>query len=106
MQTEGFEIKCGSYGNLAQCEEVEGSIPDVKGSSDGLHAYGEAKTADDIDNDHTKEQFRVFGHRVMTATKRHCPFFIAIPVGSEAVLRGVLRELGLGSASHVRWSAF
>lgn len=106
LQTEGYTIKCGNYGELTQCEEVGGYIPDVKGNSDGLNAYGEAKTADDIDNEHSKEQFRVFGRRVMTKTQKHCPFFIAIPKGSESVLRRVLNEIGLDEASHVRWGAF
>jgi hypothetical protein len=106
LQTEGYEIKCGNYGNLTQCEEVKGYIPDVKGSSNGLNAYGEAKTAEDIDNDHSREQFRVFGHRVMTSTQKPCPFYVAIPKGSENTLRRVLKELGLDKASHVRWGSF
>lgn len=105
LQTEGYDIRCGNYSNLTQCEEIHGYIPDVKGKSNGLDAYGEAKTADDIDNDHTKEQFQVFG-RVMTKTQKHCPCFIAIPKGSENALRRVLRELGLDKSSHVRWRAF
>jgi len=106
MQTEGYRIRCGNYGNLSQCKEVRGYIPDVKGSSNDLNAYGEAKTEDDIDNNHSKNQFRVFANRVMKKSKAPCPFYIAIPKGSENDLRRVLRELGLNRSSHVRWSAF
>lgn len=106
LQTEGYEIKCGNYGNLGQCEAVEGHIPDVKGHSNGLNAYGEAKTADDIDNEHSKNQFQFFANRKMKKTQKLCSFYIAIPKGSEAVLRRVLKELELDKSSHVRWAAF
>lgn len=106
IQTDGFEIVCGAYGSLVQCEEVGGYIPDAKGRKLGLNAYGEAKTKDDIDTDHTRDQFRVFSRRVMRDTKTKCPFYIAIPKASERTLLQVLDVLGLRNSPHVRWRAF
>jgi hypothetical protein len=108
---EGFQISCANYGNYTRCTEVEKYIPDAKGYRRNieLSSFGESKTADDIDNQHTKDQFSEFGKRVMSEGKskdQSCPFYIAIPKGSEGVLRKVLSELGLLRKQNVKWQSF
>lgn len=108
---EGFQIRCANYDNYSPCTEVENYIPDAKGYRTDIEllCFGEAKTADDIDNDHTKAQFREFANRQMKEGKsqgKSCPFYIAIPKGSEDVLQKVLREIGLLGKPHVKWQSF
>ena len=66
-----------------------------------------SKTAEDIDKDHTKAQFKEFSNYVMPGDKgQDCPFYIAIPKGSEETLKKVLGDLGLLDKSHVKWQSF
>ena len=111
ISTEGFEIECANYDDYQACTVVEKYIPDAKGyrSNIELRCFGESKTADDIDNDHTKEQFKEFSRRIMTSGKskdEHCPFYITIPKGSETILQKVLKETGLLDKPHVKWQSF
>lgn len=77
----------------------EGHIPDVRGkNNDELNAIGEAKTSDDLGNDRTKEQFKVFSNREMTGGKskgKDVPFYIAITKGCEEELEDVLKSLDI-----------
>jgi len=100
MESKGFKIKCAAYPGYNPCSETEkGHIPDAKGydRNQELRAYGEAKTADDIDNEHTKDQFGDFSNRAMSKSKKLCPFFVAVPEESENVVRAVLKKLGLST---------
>ena len=108
---EEFQIDCANYGDYQSCGEVKGFIPDAKGYRKDieLRCFGESKTADDIDNDHTKNQFSEFAHRIMTSGKskdKKCPFYITIEEGSESDLKNVLKELDLLGKPHVKWQAF
>jgi len=111
ISADGFEIRCANYDDYEACAEVKDYIPDARGyrSDVGLICYGESKTEDDIDNEHTREQFKEFAHRIMKEGKsegKHCPFYITIEQGSEATLRKVLNELGLLDRPHVKWKSF
>jgi hypothetical protein len=70
IKREGFpEITCAAYEGYPRCPETKKKhMPDAKGWDEArqLAAYGEAKTADDIDNDHTKDQLRDFSGRPMS----------------------------------------
>jgi hypothetical protein len=113
MKQEGVEVKCADCDNYVACdkwkEESDEYVPDARGihRKPDLLCYGEAKIAEDIDKDHTKAQFKEFSNYVMPGDKgQDCPFFIAIPKGSEETLKKVLRDLGLMDKPHVKWLSF
>ncbi len=67
------------------------------GRRNELFAIGEAKTACDIDNEHTKEQIKIGANGITNRggwRDELIPFYIAIPSGSDEELQKVLRELG------------
>lgn len=111
ISAEGFEIRCANYDEYQACTAVKNFIPDAKGYRKDveLSCFGESKTAEDIDNQHTKDQFSEFGKRVMSEGKskdQSCPFYVTIPQGSEATLKKVLEEVGLLNRPHVKWKSF
>jgi len=106
LKKEGFETTCASYEGYTQCAEIEGHIPDVRGRDEEkeLNAIGEAKTSDDLDNDRTKEQFKVFSNRIMSVGKskgKDVPFYIGMTKGSEKQLEDCLKELGLDKKPNI-----
>ena len=108
---EDYAIECANYDDYQACTVVKDYIPDAKGYRKDieLRCFGEAKTADDIDNEHTKNQFSEFAHRIMTSGKskdEKCPFYITIEQGSESDLKRVLKELDLLDKPHIKWKAF
>jgi hypothetical protein len=109
---EGCMISCASYASYPRCEAIDGDyIPDAIGyrSDIELACFGESETAETIDTEHTKRQFRKFADRIMKEGKskgKMCPFYITIPKGSEEVLKAVLRELSLLDKAHVMWRSF
>ncbi len=67
------------------------------GRRNGLIAIGEARTAGDIDNEHTKEQIKIGANGIANRggwKDQLIPFYIAIPSGSDEELQKVLKELG------------
>jgi hypothetical protein len=110
MSSLGFTTTCASYVGFNQCSEIEGHIPDVRGkNNDELNAIGEAKTCDDLDNERTKEQFKVFSNREMSGGKSKgidVPFYIAITKGCEKELEEVLHNLGLDKKSNIHRVSF
>ncbi|MGA2627625.1 MAG: hypothetical protein ABSF63_11305 [Candidatus Bathyarchaeia archaeon] len=111
IKNEGFEIRCASYGNYAACEAIDSAIPDVRGhnSTIELTCFGEAETDATINTDHTRKQFKVFANRIMTNGKskgQKCPFYIAVPTGSEDKLKKLLTKLGLIIELHLKWKSF
>lgn len=71
--------------------------PDVFAvSTGGLPHLGEAKTGDnDLNTQHSREQFLDFSNRVTKDKSLLVPFHIAVPKSAELALRNVLSELGL-----------
>lgn len=106
MKKEGFVITCAANPVYNQCGETEGHIPDVRGkNADELNAIGEAKTCDDLNNERTEEQFKVFSNREMTDGKskgKTVPFYIAIPKDCENELKTTLHDLGLDAKENIR----
>lgn len=106
MKKEGFGITCAANPMYKQCDEIEGRIPDVGGkNTDELIAFGEAKTCDDLDNERTKEQFKVFSSRQMSGGRskgKTVPFYIAIPRECENELKTTLHDLGLDAKENIR----
>jgi hypothetical protein len=75
--------------------------PDASGlSRDGRIAIGEAKTAADIDNEHTRAQLRVFGS-VAGENPSRGRLYLSVPRSAAWRLDRVLASLGLAGASHV-----
>lgn len=105
MKKKGFGITCASYTGFSQCDETKGHIPDVRGTNDEeINAIGEAKTCDDLDNDRTKEQFKVFSNRVTTGGKskgKDVLFYIAITKGCEKELEETLKSLSLDKKPNI-----
>ncbi|HET9374579.1 MAG TPA: hypothetical protein VFO40_06375 [Chthoniobacterales bacterium] len=67
----------------------------------GEFAIGEAKTAADLDSDHTRKQLYVFG-RVRTAPGNlACRLYVAVPRSAAPALDRVLARVGLLGAKHV-----
>lgn len=101
----GFETICAAYEDYPQCGEMEGRVPDVMGkNAQGLLAIGEAKTCDDLDNDRTNEQFKVFSHRQMISGNskgQAVPFYIGIPQVCIEELKQRLKILGLNQRTNV-----
>jgi hypothetical protein len=101
----GFETTCAAYEGYPQCEEMERHVPDVMGkNAQGLFAIGEAKTCDDLDNDRTNEQFKVFSNRIMAQGNlkgQIVPFYIRIPKVCVQQLKGNLRKLGLDQKANI-----
>jgi len=77
--------------------------PDVWGISydSRRFAVGEAKTSGDIDNDHTRQQLRVFGFLQPRVVSEQCRLYVAAPASASVIMDGVLQELGLLCARHV-----
>lgn len=103
----GFEASApqgGTWNALPPPFELYGKRADawgMRGGDDALMAFAEAKTASDIDTQHTREQLRVFGFTKMRGTKIYCPIYIAIPRSRAYALDRVLIDLGLIRARHV-----
>jgi hypothetical protein len=83
--------------------ELQACRPDAWGSSaDGaLLAFAEAKTAEDIDNAHTRRQLRIFGFCRMRGSERLCPLYLAIPRSAVYELDRVLIDTKLIAARHI-----
>jgi hypothetical protein len=108
---EGFNVQCATYGNYPQCEAIGGVIADVSGFRADVEVWcnGEAETEKTIATQPTKDQIASLARRIVTGGKSNgakCPFYIAIPSGSEQLLISVLRELNLLDQPHVKWRSF
>jgi hypothetical protein len=111
MLADGFEIVGfdGRTTDVAEFDALAAPVPlyGVRADACGIHndsgllGFAEAKTATDIDNQHTRAQLRVLGHTRMRGGER-CPLYLAIPRGSAYRLDRVLIDSGLIGARHVR----
>lgn len=106
LKNQGFEITCATSEGFVQCSETEGRVPDVRAydRKKELNVIGEAKTADDFDNERTEDQFKKFSNRMMTDGKSKgatVPFCIAITKGSEKQLDDCLKKLGLDQKQNI-----
>src|SRR5271157_990087 len=83
IEKEGFKPFCAAYDGFKQCNPNSERIADVKGqNAQELVAIGEAKTCDDLDNERTNAQFKIFSNLVMNSGNskdQTCPFYIGIP---------------------------
>lgn len=100
---DGPAEQAGLWNALPRTFTVGGKRPDAWGirTKDRLLAFGEAKTAGDVDNWHTRAQLKIFGFTRMRRCGRLCPLFLATPQSSGGLLDQVLAELGLLGADHI-----
>ena len=90
---EHFDYK---YRTLQTPDEIDGSIPDLIGTKNGVIHIGESKT--EIHNDNNIDvQFRTFSNRIMSSTKQSIPFHIIIPKRLDRAINDKLIELGLSA---------
>jgi hypothetical protein len=68
---------------------------------DSLIAFGEAKTARDVNTAHTRQQLAMLGHTRMKGTALLCPVYIAIPRSAAYELDRVLIDVGLIGAKNI-----
>jgi hypothetical protein len=61
----------------------------------GLIAFGEAKTARDVDTAHTRKQLAVLGNLKMKGASIACPVYVAIPRSAAYALDRVLIDIGM-----------
>lgn len=100
---DGPSSRGGFWNNLPVPFELAGVRPDAWGlrRGDAVIGFAEAKTSNDIDNAHTRRQFRVLANARMRATQASCHLYIAIPRSSANALDDVLGELNLLSTAHI-----
>jgi len=105
LSKEGFRTICAAYEGYNQCESMNDRVPDIMGqNAQQLLAIGEAKTCDDLDNERTDDQFKVFSNRVMTSGSSNgqtVPFYIGIPKTCIEQLQNRLRALGLSQKTNI-----
>lgn len=91
--SEYFESR---YRNLPTPYEIDGNIPDLIGTKDGVLYIGESKT--EIRGDSNIDtQFRTFSNRIMSSTKQPIPFHIIIPKHLDREINDKLIELGIST---------
>lgn len=113
MEADGFAVggfdgqarQGGRWNAMPSPFALAGLRPDAWGvrREDALLAFAEAKTADDIDNAHTRRQLAAFARARLGAgdEARRCPLYIAIPRSAVHLLDRVLAATGLVGASNI-----
>jgi hypothetical protein len=93
----------GYWNQLPQAPEVSGFRADACGvlPLTGEFAFGEAKTYQDIDTEHTRKQLRIFGYLKHRDGRTMCRLYFAVPRSAAIGLDRVLRDVGLLGAPHI-----
>jgi hypothetical protein len=93
----------GAWNRLPQPFSIAGVRCDASGvvPETGEIAVGEAKTADDLDTEHSHRQLRVFGGLVDKRSGALCRLYVAVPRSAVYELDRALIATGLISARHV-----
>lgn len=111
MAADGFVLS-GCDGSVPQDRlwnclprpaEFSGMRPDAWGimPNTGDIAFGEAKTAADIDTLHTRRQLGIFGRLRSRRRKSPCRLYIAVPRSAAPILDRTLVQVGLLGAKNV-----
>jgi hypothetical protein len=110
MLADGFSIAGfdGATGEAIELSglpapfELEGVRADAWGieNETGLIGFAEAKTARDINNNHTRKQLRILGRARVRGSL--CPLYLAVPRACAYDLDRVLIDTGLIGARHIR----
>jgi hypothetical protein len=93
----------GPWNKLAAPPELKGFRPDACGldPESGHFAFGEAKTAEDINSQHTRSQLRVFANAVHRSDRSRCRLYLSVPRSAVTSLDRVLRQVGLLGAPQI-----
>jgi len=101
---KGLELLGVAHDNYPQKSwEIGGKIPDViaRDNARELLTLGEAKTAGDIINDHTREQLTAWSSQGMVDGRSrgtNLPIYLSVPRDHEAEANLGLRQWGLGAS--------
>ncbi len=111
LKNQGFEITNAACEGYTPCLMVENHVPDVKAYNPKKEyvVFGIAKTCEEIDNEQTEEQFKLFSSRYMSSGKSKgaaVPFCIAISKGCEKQLEACLKKLKLDQKKNIFLFAF
>ena len=106
FEAKGLKIISASYDGFEKCDIIGSHEPDViaQKSNEGNYYIGEAKTCENLTNDHTREQFEDFGNTVMLkegVTRIYLPFCIAVPEKCINDLKSYLAEIGIGMNENI-----
>jgi hypothetical protein len=112
MQADGF-IPIAYDGALPQfdCQRrlqyppiVSGIRPDAFAfsPSNGVFAFGEAKTVFDVESTHTRQQLLSYARMAGLGRDDHARLYIVVPRSASKVLDRVLAEVGLITAKQLR----
>ena len=82
---------------------IRGVRPDAWGqhADDQTIAFAEAKTFNDVDTAHTRQQLEILGKVRMKGPKTVCPIYIAVPRSAVYELDRVLIDVGLLRAGNL-----
>lgn len=100
---KGLQLLGVAHDNYSQKTwEIGGKVPDViaRDNSRELLVLGECKTADDIDNDHTREQLTAWGQRVMSEGRSqgvNVLMYLSVQKASIAEAEAAIRRWELAS---------
>lgn len=111
MTVDGYLV-CGCDGrmprgglwNVAPIPfDIHGVRPDIWGihSTSGQLALGEAKSATDVSNSHTRRQLHTFLNVRERKSSRACALYIAVPASAEDALSLTLRAISAEAESRV-----
>lgn len=94
---DGAVPQGGTWNRLARPFQIAGVRPDAWAfnPSNGGIALGEAKTADDLCNEHTLSQVRTFGSLMQRTPRQLCRLYIAIPQSAAHLLDKLLERARL-----------
>lgn len=111
LKKQGFKILNAAFDGFEPCSEVENLVPDVKAYNPRKEfvVFGLAKTCEDLDNEQTEEQFKLFSNRFMRggkSAKAAVPLCIAITKGCEPQLDACLVRLKLNQQKNIFRYAF
>lgn len=98
---DGSSRQGGSWNALGAPPTLAGVRPDAWGHDGVRVALAEAKTAADIDTEHTRVQLRAFARLRARGTGAACLLYLAIPRSAAPALDHVLAELGLVGANEI-----
>jgi len=110
FEAKGLKIISASYDGFEKCDIIGSHEPDViaQKSNEDNYYIGEAKTCENLTNDHTREQFEDFGNSVILkegATRIYLPFCIAVPEKCIDDLKAFLTEIGIGMNENIEMLA-